>query len=196
MDSLAVGAFLAITARDSAGLSQLARLAQPIAAGAGAVLLSVFLWRGGLAPWDPIMKTVGHTLLAVFFGALLVLALVCSPKTLTGRIFSSPQLSFFGRYSYGLYVIHVPILFFHLEGFLPLAVIPTVFGSLLLKKLVFIACATGVSVALAMTSWHLYEKQFLKLKRFFPYESRRKSPGAVLAKPVSTFPAAPLAVSE
>jgi peptidoglycan/LPS O-acetylase OafA/YrhL len=39
-----------------------------------------------------------------------------------------------------------------------------------------------VSLALALTSWHLCEKQFLKLKRFFPYDSRHDA-----IRPVSTL---------
>ena len=43
-------------------------------------------------------------------------------------------------------------------------------GSLLLKKRVFIVTASAVSIVLAVISWHLYEKQFFKLKHFFPYQ--------------------------
>ena len=46
------------------------------------------------------------------------------------------------------------------------------FGSQLLRQLVFLIMATGVSVSIAVVSWHLYEKQFLKLKRLVPYQSR------------------------
>jgi peptidoglycan/LPS O-acetylase OafA/YrhL len=196
MDSLAVGAFLALEARGQGGLKRIARLAWPTTIGIGAILVAVFLWRRGFAPWDPIVKTIGHTLLAFFFGAVLVLTLVSSPRTVIGRIFESSQLSFFGRYSYALYAYHAPILFFRMGRFLPLDSIPTVYGSLLLKKLVFVISATLVSVALALISWHLYEKQFLKLKRFFPYQSREESLGPARATPMPAFSPAPLATSE
>jgi len=160
------------------------------------VLVAMFVWRGGLAPWDPIMKTIGHTLLALFFGAMLVLALVSSPKAFTGRFFASSQLSFFGRYSYALYVFHVPILLLNLGRFLPLDLVPTVFGSLLLKKLVFVSSAAVVSVALAMISWHLYEKRFLKLKKFFPYQSSENRLGAARPTTTPAFSQPPLVTSE
>jgi len=196
MDSLAVGALLAVAARGPGGLKRITRLARPTAIIVGAVLVTMFVWRGGLAPWDPIMKTIGHTLLACFFGAVLVLALISSPKTFTGRIFASSQLSFFGRYSYALYVFHAPILFFNLGRFLPLDLIPTVFGSLLLKKLVFVTSATVVSVAIASASWHLYEKQFLKLKRFFPYQSPEIRLGPARPTTPPAFSQPPLVASE
>ena len=79
-------------------------------------------------------------------------------------------MSFFGRYSYALYVFHYPILFFKL-GAIPLTIVPTIGGSQLLRQLVFLTMATGVSVSIALVSWHLYEKQFLKLRKFFPYQS-------------------------
>jgi len=196
MDSLAVGAYLALAARGPGGLTRVAQLARPTTITIGAVLVALFFWRGGIAPWDPIMKTIGHTLLAFFFGALLVLTLVSPPKTITGRIFASSQLSFFGRYSYALYVFHAPILFFNLGSFLPLDLVPTVFGSLLLKKLVFVTSATLISIAIALASWHLYEKQFLKLKRFFPYQSpeNRLAPARPTATPAFSQP--PLVTSE
>jgi peptidoglycan/LPS O-acetylase OafA/YrhL len=196
MDSLAVGALLALTARGPGGLTRITRMARVTAGTIGVALVAIFVLRGGLAPWDPIIKTIGHTLFAFFFGALLVLALISSPKTFTGRIFASSRLSFFGRYSYALYVFHVPILFFNLGRFLPLDLVPTVFGSLLLKKLVFVSSATAVSVALAMISWHLYEKQFLKLKKFFPYQSpeSRLAPAWPATTPVFSPP--PLVTGE
>ena len=196
MDSLAVGAVLAIAARSPGGLTRITRLAQPTAAIVGAVLVTLFVWRGGLAPWDPLMETIGHTLLACFFGAVLVLALTSPPKTFPGKIFDSSKLSFFGRYSYALYVFHAPILFFHLDRFLPLGLVPTVFGSLLLKKAVFVTSAMAVSVVIAMISWHLCEKQFLKLKRFFPYQSPENRMGPVRPAPMPAFSSPPLVTSE
>jgi len=196
MDSLAVGAFIALAARGPGGLARIARLARPTATIGGAVLVALLVWRGGLAPWDPVMKTIGHTLLAFFFGAVLVLAVISAPKTFTGRIFASSQLAFFGRYSYALYVFHAPILFFNFGRFLPLDLVPTVFGSLLLKKLVFVTSATVVSVLMAVTSWHLYEKQLLKLKRLFPYQSPENQLGAARPATTPVFSQPPLVASE
>ena len=113
---------------------------------------------------------VGHTLLACVCGGVLVLAITSPRQTELGGTLSSSLLRFFGRYSYALYVFHYPLLLF-LPDHLSLEWVPMPFGSLLLKTLVFILSATTLSVALALVSWHLYEEQFLKLRRFFPYES-------------------------
>lgn len=169
MDALALGALLALTARGPVGLTHIARWAQPVAGLLGLLLCAMVVWRRGLVPHDPVISIVGHTLLACFFALVLVCALTSTRRQFLGRLFSSSSLRFLGQYSYALYVFHHPILFLR-PGLLPLDWVPTVLGSLLLKKLVFISVATAVSIVLALISWHLYEKQFFKLKRFFPYQ--------------------------
>ena len=42
----------------------------------------------------------------------------------------------------------------------------------------------GITVAIALVSWNAWEKQFLKLKRFFPYGADEEtSMGHVAASP-------------
>lgn len=170
IDALAFGAYLAVSAREPAGLRLLARWAPPAAAWLSLSLVAVFVLRRGLAADDPVVSSVGHTLLAGLFGAILVLAVTSARDGVMGRVFNSPLLRFFGRYSYALYVFHHPILFL-VPAVLPLGLVPSVFGSQLLRQLVFLIIATGVSVAGALVSWHLWEKQFLKLKGLFPYRA-------------------------
>jgi len=173
IDALAVGAYLAISARGPTGLRRISRWALPSAALLSGALLAIFVLRKGFVAQDPIVSTVGHTLLACLFGAILVLALTSARDSFIGSICASSFLCFFGRYSYALYVFHHPMLFFR-PGAIPLTVVPTIGGSQLLRQLVFLILATGVSVSIAVVSWHLYEKQFLKLKKLFPYQSREK----------------------
>jgi peptidoglycan/LPS O-acetylase OafA/YrhL len=175
IDALAVGAYLALAARGPGGLASLSRVASRAAVLTGASLLATFVVRRGFAAPDPVVSTLGHTLLAGFFGAVLVLALTGGRESAIARVFDSATLRFFGRYSYGLYVVHHPILFLR-SGVVPLAIVPSVFGSQLLRQAVFLVVATGVSVGIALVSWHLYEKQFLKLKALFPYEPAGRGP--------------------
>jgi peptidoglycan/LPS O-acetylase OafA/YrhL len=170
LDALAVGAYLALAARGPGGLRRLSRLAQPVTAVLCLSLLVMFALRKGFAAYDPVVSTIGHTIVAVLFGSVLVLALTLPGESFIVRAFGSSFLSFFGRYSYGIYVFHHPILFFK-TGVVPLALVPSVLGSQLLRQLVFLVIATAVSVTIAFLSWHLFEKRFLKLKAFFPYRS-------------------------
>jgi peptidoglycan/LPS O-acetylase OafA/YrhL len=190
MDALAVGACIAIAARAPEGLKSLARLAKLAAPLLGVALLIIFIARKGFAGYDPFVLTVGHSLIAFFFGAILVLALTSPRHSIVVRVFESRMLRFFGKYSYGMYVFHHPILFFK-PGILPLTMIPTIYGSQLLRQLAYLLVATAVSVVIAMGSWHLVEKQFLNLKKLFPYlrsradSDSRTSPSSPMSLAIS-----------
>lgn len=181
MDALGVGAFIAVYSRTEGGMEHLARWARPTVAIAAVPLCVLFVLNVGLA-------TIGHTLLALFFGATLVVALTSKPASVTERVLSSRILGFFGRYSYALYVFHHPLLWFKpalIGGFT--GVIAPVLGSQLPGYLLWLVVATTVSIALALVSWHLIENPFLSLKRFFPYQSeaapRERTPLLPTASP-------------
>jgi peptidoglycan/LPS O-acetylase OafA/YrhL len=178
IDALALGAYLAVTARGPGGLQRLSPLALPAAGLLSLSVLIIFVVRRGFAGYDPVILTIGLTILTCLFGSVLVLALTLTRGTLVARAFDSSFLSFFGRYSYGIYVFHHPILFFK-PGLIPLAILPAPFGSQLLRQLVFLVIATTVSVGIAFTSWHLFENQVLKLKSLFPYRPSEKPTTAI-----------------
>ena len=80
-------------------------------------------------------------------------------------VFERRWLAFFGKYSYGIYVLHM----------VALSPLLTVFRRVILQqthsKLLAVAgagfCALALSVGAAYLSFHLYEKPFLRLKRYF-----------------------------
>lgn len=152
LDALAAGAFLALLVRGPGGLAAAVRWAKPAALAGGTGLLGLFVWKRGLPSEDPAVSVAGQLLLALFFAAVLALAL---PESRGGRWLAAPFLVFFGRYSYGLYVIHHPLLFLKPEG---------LSYSRLPGWLLFVAAGIAVSVALSLLSWHLWEKPFLDLK--------------------------------
>jgi peptidoglycan/LPS O-acetylase OafA/YrhL len=168
IDAMAVGAYIAIAARGPGRLQSLARLAKLSAPLLSIALLVIFVARKGFAGYDPFVLTVGHSFVAFFFGAVLVLALTSARNSVIVRVFESKVLRFFGKYSYGMYVFHHPMLFFK-QGILPLSIVPTIYGSQLPRQFVYVIVATAMSVVIAMASWHLVEKPFLNLKKLFPY---------------------------
>ncbi len=175
MDTLALGAFLALAARGPAGeLQRYARFAPAVAVVSFLVLATIFFARDGLRTLDPQVETVGFTALALLFAALLATAVTSAEDGTLRRALSSPLLTFFGRYAYALYVFHLLIAFELVFRVGKLNVAHTVFGSQIPFNIAFSFTATGISVGLAWLSWHLFEKQILKLKAFFPYERARK----------------------
>jgi peptidoglycan/LPS O-acetylase OafA/YrhL len=165
VDALAIGAVVAVLVRDPAWRARLDRwtpagLALGLAAvGALAVTVRPFY------PNSPVVVTFGHTLLALTFGWLIVLASGSrSPRWLRMR-----GLRVLGKFSYGIYVWHWPLqqvmLLYHAERFLPVT---------------FLATGLLGSFALGWLSYVLIERPFLKLKRVFAYE-RRTTAGAAAA---------------
>jgi peptidoglycan/LPS O-acetylase OafA/YrhL len=173
MDALAIGAFIAVVARQPRGRATMRRWAAPTATIAGVPLAVLFVGEAVSLVPHRVLATVGHTLIAIFFGAILVLVLTSAPTSTIGKAAGNPVLGFFGKYSYALYIFHPLLLWFNPNSWLKLDFrgVPTVFGSQLPAYLLWLALTIGLTVAVALVSWHMWEKQFLKLKRFFPYES-------------------------
>jgi peptidoglycan/LPS O-acetylase OafA/YrhL len=171
MDALAIGAFIAVVVRQPGGRAVMRRWARPVALLAGLPLAGLFVGESiSLVP-HRLLLTVGQSLIAVFFGAILILTLTSPPTSVIGKAAAQPMLRFFGKYSYALYVFHHPLLWFNPTSWLRLNFrdVPTVFGSQLPAYLLWLGMMVGLTVALAVVSWNVWEKQFLKLKRFFPY---------------------------
>lgn len=165
IDSLAMGALLAAVLRNGKGWHSMV-VGFRIALVASVLLLSLFCgYHRGFGPTVPMVQAFGHLLLAIAFACTLFFA-VGSPSTgLMPTILSHSLLRFFGKYAYALYVFH-PILE-------PIRV--KVFSMIALQGMGGFAgyCAVGIASTLAMAiiSWHVLEKRFIRLKRFFEVES-------------------------
>jgi peptidoglycan/LPS O-acetylase OafA/YrhL len=169
MDTLAVGALLAVAMRDPRAVTWLSQWMWMAAAISALILSVIIVWHGKWFGHDSVIATIGYTLQAWFFGAILSIAILSPPQHLLSKGFASPILVFFGHYSYGLYVFHHLIVFGMRHKGFTIELFPRYMDSQLPGLLLYIIVATAVSLCLALLSWHLYEAQFLKLKRFFPY---------------------------
>jgi peptidoglycan/LPS O-acetylase OafA/YrhL len=165
-DGLALGGLLALASRTPGWWAPLARQARLVAIACFFVLAGLAAQWNGLI-WDkPFVQIFGYSLLAILFGALIVLAVNTPVSSIVGRAWSHSILRFFGKYSYGLYVVH-PNVMEHLMGVLPMETWVQWSGTPTLAVLSFMGTALCLSVILAWLSWHLYEKHFLKLKALF-----------------------------
>jgi peptidoglycan/LPS O-acetylase OafA/YrhL len=103
--------------------------------------------------------------LALGFASLLAWSLKAG--SVARWCFERASLRFFGKYSYGLYVFHVLVL--------TMLQIPlwTYLAGVLHSKAVADGAAgllcLGLSVVIAVASYQLYEKRFLRLKHLFDY---------------------------
>ena len=173
MDALALGALVATLARGKDGLQVLARAAPYLFWGCIGVLAIVCAWQGGLQVYGAGTLTIGFTASTLFAMSVLVLAVTSRPDVLICRFLGHPFLTTSGTYSYAMYIVHLLIAFL-LVGFLGRNdFIRTFNGSQVPFNILFNLGATAICFGIAFASWHLYEKQWLKLKRFFPYQRRR-----------------------
>ena len=169
-DSLLLGATLAMLYRGHTW--QLAQKAAPwlFTACTALVLFSFF------HPAVPVFASVywifcvRFSVVALAFSGLLVWSLT---PGLLSRAFSTRILRWFGKYSYGLYVLHLP--------FLPFLsprcreILFTHFHSKVLAMAGTAAFLLALSALAAWLSFQLYEKRFLRLKRYFDYRPRTVS---------------------
>ncbi len=167
MDALAIGSFLALAARGPGGIGALVPPARKVGL-AGLVALGLLAgWRFGLELYDPAVQVVGYLLLDVVFGSLLVLAVASPPSGLLSLALGARPLRWLGRYSYGLYVFN-SIFILAAEGTALLPRLASWCGSATLGGLLYVVAASACTLGSAWLSWNLFERHFLKLKRFFP----------------------------
>lgn len=164
MDALALGALLALSMRGEPEWALIRRWAPWLAGIAAAGVIAIILISHRIRYGGKLMDTAGFSLIDLLAGAVLVLVMTGRETAWHVRLARSRFLRFFGKYSYGLYVIHQPVIYLmasvgvtaaalamHVHGAGPAIVLMNVMGF-------------SVSLALALSSWHLIEKPCLKLK--------------------------------
>jgi peptidoglycan/LPS O-acetylase OafA/YrhL len=167
VDSLLMGALVAL-AVGNPGLIALVRRFAPATVLACAAFLGVLArrsdsWSGLEGP----MAAVGYSALALASAAIVVLAIGPESTFLT-RTLSTNVLRWFGRYSYGAYVLHL-ILQPLVARWASPGQLARILGSEGLGLIGHVAIGVGVTMIAAMASYHLYERRFLRLGRFFEY---------------------------
>jgi len=166
LDGLVVGALLAVALRRGI-MPALDRLAPAVVIAGAAGLLAVMILGGHTWWWNRRMQQFGYSLIAVIAGAMLVSAINRPADSLWPRMLSAGWLRAFGKYSYCLYLIHLPVMravreyVFNPED--TLAIAPWV------GQVLFYPVAAAPAFALAWLSWRWFEAPILRLKARFPY---------------------------
>lgn len=168
-DALACGAAAAALMRIPACKAWLQRSTHIIGAGAAAMLVVATLTTHGYAIYDRESQALGYTFVALAFALLVLLAAVPVRGFINTalRPLSTSPMRRIGRYSYAMYVFHLPL---HVFVGLPLLerLFPTISVAVALLHAVAISV---VSIAAAALSYELFERHFLHLKDRIAYKS-------------------------
>jgi peptidoglycan/LPS O-acetylase OafA/YrhL len=167
LDGLALGAFLAVTARQPGGLERLVRALPWVVTVAGVLLVIPPVWTrlvsrqgvevvGGLRP----------AVILMLLACLLMWALIAPERSAISRFFRSRVMIFLGTYSYGLYVYHHFISWYLTSNRTELELARWL-GSHGAAVALQATLGASASLALAYLSYELVEKRFLRLKRLF-----------------------------
>jgi peptidoglycan/LPS O-acetylase OafA/YrhL len=188
MDTLLLGGVVALVVRgDSRWIPR--RWMLPAAMMAAVVVATYTLWHLG----DDMRNfffgaTFGYSVIAL--GCVAVLIASLEPESVAHRIFRWSWLRSLGKYSYGIYVLHIFVshavstLTDHLMGAsLRIWLTPHLHSRPLAVLVEFCFNAAWVFLA-AFVSYHLYEVHFLRLKRYFGY--RKNSARAASAKQLAS----------
>ena len=164
MDALAMGGLLAAVAREKGGVERLRKLSLRVLVIACVFIVASFFFTLVFPRAQPYFHEIRGTAFTAVFCALLIEALI-GPR-IVQRFFKSGAMRFFGKYSYGLYVFHF------IYGYLLLRhrtvdIVSRWVGSQTAAIFLQAIAATAVAVLISLLSYHLYEKHFLKLKKFF-----------------------------
>jgi peptidoglycan/LPS O-acetylase OafA/YrhL len=169
IDGLAMGTLLALLARGDTGLRPLVPTAAVVGGIAAIGVLIIAVSAGQYDYENPFVYTAGFTLTSIACAAILVSGVVDNSKGRLKHLLAHRSLRFFGKYSYGLYVLHPPIFMalFHTDDGRTLLKVAGLWSPI---GAAFVAMILIVTAALI--SWHCWEKPFLRLKRHFEPGSR------------------------
>lgn len=163
MDALALGASAAAALRIPAVRSFVEQAVLRVGTLAAVTLAALFFVTHGYSAYDARSQSYGYTLLAAGFALCMLVAAVPATGLLRPimRGLQWSPLRTVGRYSYAMYVFHLPLHVF--------------FGGPLLQRVVgshpthaqafvYILASMVVDFLAAAASYHLFERHFLRLK--------------------------------
>jgi peptidoglycan/LPS O-acetylase OafA/YrhL len=183
LDAFGLGGIAAVAARRALDVERNRRFGRSLLAGSAGLALVVAMGHTLGGRFGEILEiSFQSTLFAAVSATLIWIAATNGRRNVIIRLLTVRPLRAMGKYSYGLYVLHVPM-------------IPILFGVLqrlmravhwtntseLVSIVAFDFFGAACIVAAAMTSWHFFEKHFLKLKSRFEYTQQEPTAGGAHA---------------
>jgi peptidoglycan/LPS O-acetylase OafA/YrhL len=171
LDALALGALLALWVRDPTTHAALTRYAPRVLVICVVTIASIFVLNRSFWPTGEFTLTLGLSIVALASASLMATLLFRPEARLLAGIFRSSPMRFLGKYSYGIYVIHHPVIIVLGRSRLGGAEWRQWGETEIIGQLLATALGIGLSIALAWLSWHVLEAPFLRLKKRFPYRT-------------------------
>lgn len=176
IDTLAVGALIALLSRGGEEFERLRRIARrglPVSFGLSAGLTTLLILqptflgaRPGLALLaNPLMQTVGYSVLAGLYGFLLI-HLLSAPASVLTRCFNASCLVMLGKYSYAVYLLHSPAAWIVTRYLFDPRATDWPFVA---EQAVRYLLVLGLTLAMARITWELLEAPALRLAQRFRY---------------------------
>ncbi len=204
MDSLAVGAMLAISLRWSgAQVTVLARGARWVTLFSGlclAGLVGSWGYQKYAIPADYLLGSpinlFLHTFMAVFFGALIAWV-VLDRQSLLSRMLRNGAMRHIGKISYGIYLYHFPVFYIVRHVFKTWGApnggrISWDTSRLGVETIACALAQLAITYLVALASWHVIEKRILALKEKLAPAARAADGSVEEIRPaLSGFPSTP-----
>jgi peptidoglycan/LPS O-acetylase OafA/YrhL len=170
-ESLAIGALIAFMLRQPGGPARLRAWQGPIALTAAAGCVGLYLWRRSVSIDDPAISTLGVTFASWLAAAAIIRFTAGSAPGTLQRVFSARVPRFFGKYSYGIYIWHYPIMILLARHGITIVALTAAIGTAAVANPLYVAINLGLAITAALVSWTLLERPMLGLKRYFEYPS-------------------------
>jgi peptidoglycan/LPS O-acetylase OafA/YrhL len=191
LDALCMGACLAALARTH-GVDAIARSLRPTALGAAATFVACSAMAHTFPePASEALRQLRITSLVVLLAVGLMTTLVVPKQSAVARFFTSHTMRLLGRYSYGLYVFHQFISFYFVRNRTEF-VLAERLGSHWLAVAVQAVGGIAGSLLLAVTSYHVYERPFIAMKRFWALRVPPETVGAPSTTEIRARPGSPV----
>jgi peptidoglycan/LPS O-acetylase OafA/YrhL len=181
LDALALGAFLAVAARQPAGMRRLVWALPRVTTVVVGLLAATVVWVRVLGARHGVELAAGvrPMLFLMLLACLLMVALVASERAVASRFFRSRFMVFLGTYSYGLYVYHHFIAWYLIDNRTELELTRWL-GSEGAAVALQATLGASASLGIAYLSYELFEKRFLQLKPLFE-AAKKPAPGSPAA---------------
>lgn len=166
-DTLAFGALIAIALRDELWRQRMLASASRASLILVVVLALAWIKLGGLDFRQPGVLLLGMTPIAMLMASLVAQGFRGGAVTSWANL---SWLRWLGRYSYAIYLIHLPIAYWLCQQWrLPDRLMAHGIPEFVADPVCWLTAGT-IACAGGWVSWHTFEKHFLKLKRFVRYE--------------------------